>query len=625
MITINDLTFRIMGRTLFEKAGVTIDVGAKAGLVGRNGAGKTTLFKLITGDLELESGSIRMPKGIRIGQVAQEAPGTEDSLIDTVLAADTERENLLKEAETASDPSRIADIHMRLSDIDAHSAESRAASILAGLGFDQAAQRRPCSAFSGGWRMRVALAAVLFSEPDLLLLDEPTNYLDLEGTLWLESYIARYRHTVIIISHDRDLLNKACNSIVHLEHRDLTFYRGNYDTFERTRAEKIALQAKAAQKQEARRKHMEAFVNRFRAKASKARQAQSRIKALEKMQEIAIAVDERVSPITFPDPEKAVSSPIINLESVSVGYSPDNPVLKRLNLRLDADDRIALLGANGNGKSTFAKLIAGRLDPTQGTVTRADKLKIAIFAQHQIDDLVPEQSAYEHLRKLMPGHPEAKVRGRVARMGLSSEKMDTPAGALSGGERARLLLGLVTFNGPHLLILDEPTNHLDIDSREELMMALNTYQGAVIVISHDRHLVEASADRLWLVNHGTVAPYDGDMEDYKRLILKGSDAPEKSKAETKPQTAPKEAAAHGAKMNVKEARKRIRQLEGIMEKAEEAILKLDDRLADASMANEVERIRQLSEKRAEFERRLQNVEQEWLYLSEAVETAGASS
>ncbi len=625
MITINDMTFRMMGRTLFEKAGVTVDTGSKAGLVGRNGAGKTTLFKLITGDLEPESGSIRMPKGIRVGQVAQEAPGTEATLIETVLAADTEREELLQEAETASDPSRIADIHMRLSDIDAHSAEARAGSILAGLGFDQEAQQRPCSAFSGGWRMRVALAAVLFSEPDLLLLDEPTNYLDLEGTLWLENYIARYQHTVIIISHDRDLLNKACNSIIHLEHRNLTFYRGSYDTFERTRAEKIALQTKAAEKQEARRKHMETFVNRFRAKASKARQAQSRIKALEKMQEIVIAVDERVSPITFPDPEKAVSSPIINLEGVSVGYSPDNPVLKWLNLRLDADDRIALLGSNGNGKSTFAKLIAGRLDPIQGTVTRADKLKIAIFAQHQLDDLVPKQSAYEHLRKLMPGQPEAKVRGRVARMGLSSEKMDTPAGALSGGERARLLLGLVTFDGPHLLILDEPTNHLDIDSREELMMALNAYQGAVIVISHDRHLVEASAERLWLVNNGTVAPYDGDMEDYKRLILKGSDAPEKSKPESKPRLPAVETVEADPKLNVKEARKRIRQLEGIMEKAEEAIIKLDDRLADASMANEVERIRQLSEKRTEFERRLQNVEQEWLSLSEAVETGGASS
>ncbi len=625
MITINDMTFRMMGRTLFEKAGVTVDTGSKAGLVGRNGAGKTTLFKLITGDLEPESGSIRMPKGIRVGQVAQEAPGTEATLIETVLAADTEREELLQEAETASDPSRIADIHMRLSDIDAHSAEARAGSILAGLGFDQEAQQRPCSAFSGGWRMRVALAAVLFSEPDLLLLDEPTNYLDLEGTLWLENYIARYKHTVIIISHDRDLLNKACNSIIHLEHRNLTFYRGSYDTFERTRAEKIALQTKAAEKQEARRKHMETFVNRFRAKASKARQAQSRIKALEKMQEIVIAVDERVSPITFPDPEKAVSSPIINLEGVSVGYSPDKPVLKWLNLRLYADDRIALLGSNGNGKSTFAKLIAGRLDPIQGTVTRADKLKIAIFAQHQLDDLVPEQSAYEHLRKLMPGQPEAKVRGRVARMGLSSEKMDTPAGALSGGERARLLLGLVTFDGPHLLILDEPTNHLDIDSREELMMALNAYQGAVIVISHDRHLVEASAERLWLVNNGTVAPYDGDMEDYKRLILKGSDAPEKSKPESKPRLPAGETVEADPKLNVKEARKRIRQLEGIMEKAEEAIIKLDDRLADASMANEVERIRQLSEKRTEFERRLQNVEQEWLSLSEAVETGGASS
>ena len=626
MISISDLTFRMQGRPLFEAAGVSIDAGSKTGFVGRNGTGKTTLFKLITGELQPESGDIRIPKGARLGQVAQEAPGTETSLIETVLAADTERSRLMAEAETATDANRIADIHMRLADIDAHSAEARAGAILAGLGFDADAQKRPCSAFSGGWRMRVALAAVLFAEPDLLLLDEPTNYLDLEGALWLENYIARYRHTVIIISHDRDLLNKACNTIVHLEHRKLTLYRGNYDTFERTRAERLMLQMKMKEKQDAQRKHMEAFINRFRAKASKARQAQSRIKALERMKEISVAVDERVAPLSFPSPKKQAASPIINLFNVAVGYEPGKPILSRLSLRIDADDRIALLGANGNGKSTFAKLISDRLQAESGEITRADKLRVAMFAQHQLDDLIPEQSAYDHVRKLMPGEPEGKIRGRVARMGLSSEKMDTKAKDLSGGERARLLLGLITFDAPHLLILDEPTNHLDIDSREQLVMALNDYEGAMILISHDRHLVEASAERLWLVAKGGVGPYDGDMEDYKRLILKGEEAEAKHRkakqeAEAPANKAEKRKQAAVIRSGQDAVRKRVKQLEAIMVKAEEAIGKLNKMLATASTNRETDKIRELATKKAEAERRLVEVEEEWLELSAELDGA----
>jgi len=623
MITINDLTFRMMGRLLFDKAGVAIDTGSKVGLVGRNGTGKTTLFKMITGELHGESGDIQVPKGARIGQVAQEAPGTQDTLLETVLKADVERTRLMAEAETADDAGRIADIHARLADIDAHSAEARAGAILHGLGFDAEAQRRPCADFSGGWRMRVALAAILFSEPDLLLLDEPTNYLDLEGTLWLENYISRYRHTVIMISHDRDLLNTACNVIVHLEHLNLTSYRGGYDTFERTRAERLMLQSKMREKQDAKRKHMEAFVNRFRAKASKARQAQSRLKALEKMQEISIAVDERSAPLSFPSPKKPAASPIINMESVAVGYEEGKPILSRLNLRLDADDRIALLGANGNGKSTFAKLLSNRLKEQSGTITRADKLRIAMFAQHQLDDLVADQTPYDHVRKLMPGEAEGKVRGRVARMGLSSEKMDTKAKDLSGGERARLLLGLVTFDAPHLLILDEPTNHLDIDSREALVMALNEYEGAVILISHDRHLVEASAERLWLVGNGTVGPYDGDMDDYKRLILKGPENEAKAKKTAKPPVKKQEKRKDAAQLRLEQdsARKRVKHLEGVMIKAQEAIEKLDKLLAQASTNREVERIRDIATKKAEFERRLVEVENEWLDLSAKLEVS----
>jgi ATP-binding cassette subfamily F protein 3 len=433
MLIINDLSLRIAGRLLLDHASLTLPAGTKAGLVGRNGTGKTTLFKAITGDMAAETGSVSLPKNTRIGQVAQEAPGTEEPLIDIVLKADVERTALTAEEQTATDPHRIAEIHMRLADIDAHSAESRAATILAGLGFDADAQQRPASSFSGGWRMRVALAAVLFSEPDLLLLDEPTNYLDLEGTLWLETYVAKYPHTVLLISHDRDLLNRAVNSIVHLDKQKLTFWRGAYDQFERQHAEQAMLQEKSRVKQEAARKHMESFVERFRAKASKARQAQSRLKALERMKPIAAVVNESVRPFSFPEPVKTVASPIVALDHVNVGYQPGSPILKKMTLRIDADDRIALLGANGNGKSTFAKLLAGRLKQETGTMTVAPGLKVAIFAQHQLDDLRPEENAYEHVRRLMPEAPESKVRARVAQFGLATEKMNTPAKDLSGG------------------------------------------------------------------------------------------------------------------------------------------------------------------------------------------------
>ena len=627
MLTITDLTFRMQGRLLLENTSLAVPMGARVGFVGRNGTGKTTLFKLITGEYGPETGDLKLRRNMRIGQVAQEAPGTDVSLLETVLEADTERAGLLAEAETATDPARIADIHTRLGDIEAHSAEARAGAILHGLGFDAAAQARPCSDFSGGWRMRVALAAVLFSEPDLLLLDEPTNYLDLEGTLWLENYVARYRHTVIIISHDRDLLNKCCNTIVHLENRKLTSYKGNYDFFEKTRAERMALQTKMKAKQDAKRAHMEAFINRFKAKASKATQAQSRVKALQKMAVISAVQDTEVAPLNFPSPEKQVASPIINLERASVGYEASKPVIGGMDLRIDADDRIALLGANGNGKSTFAKLISGRLSVMDGRVTRAEKLRVAMFAQHNMDDLIPDQTPVDHVRKLMPNDPEAKVRGRVARMGLGAEKMDTKAKSLSGGEKARLLLGLATFDKPHLLILDEPTNHLDIDTRESLVMALNDYSGAVILISHDRHLVEASAERLWLVHDGTVGPYEGDLEDYRRLILKGPGTPASKKEARAPKEKPVVEKSAGDQRREEAARresqadtrKRIQKLEAIMKKAEEAIGKLNKLLATASTERDTKRIRDLATKKAEFERRLVEVEEEWLELSSLVE------
>ncbi|MET3660063.1 ABC-F family ATP-binding cassette domain-containing protein [Aquamicrobium ahrensii] len=616
MLIINDLSLRIAGRLLLDHASLTLPAGAKAGLVGRNGTGKTTLFHAITGDMASETGSISLPRGLRIGQVAQEAPGTEEPLIEIVLKADKERAALLEEEKTATDPHRIAEIHVRLADIDAHSAEARAATILSGLGFDEEAQKRPASSFSGGWRMRVALAAVLFSEPDLLLLDEPTNYLDLEGTLWLETYVAKYPHTVLLISHDRDLLNRAVNSIVHLDSKKLTFWRGGYDQFERQLAEQRELQEKGRVKQEAHRKHLQSFIDRFRAKASKARQAQSRIKALERMKPIGAVLDESVRPFSFPEPQKTVASPIVALSGVDVGYQPDKPVLKRMTLRIDNDDRIALLGANGNGKSTFAKLLAGRLATETGTITVAPGLKTSIFAQHQLDDLRPEENAYEHVRRLMPDAPESKVRARVAQFGLSTEKMNTAAKDLSGGEKARLLMGLAAFEGPNLFILDEPTNHLDIDSREALIHALNDFPGAVILISHDRHLLEATADRLWLVKDGAVQPFDGDLDDYKTLVT-GQPADRRDRREAeKASKADRRREAAQRRAALEPLAKQIRTTEGLMDRLRKRIDLIEDELGDPALyEKDAAKATKLAKERSDLVTQLSGQEERWLEMS----------
>ncbi|MGK6312774.1 ABC-F family ATP-binding cassette domain-containing protein [Neorhizobium sp. DT-125] len=626
MITITDLSARVAGRLLLDNASVTLPAGTKAGLVGRNGAGKSTLFRVITGDLAAESGSVTIPKNARIGQVAQEAPGTEESLISIVLSADKERTALLAEAETATDPHRIAEIQMRLVDIDAHSAEARAASILAGLGFDHEAQHRPASSFSGGWRMRVALAAVLFAEPDLLLLDEPTNYLDLEGTMWLEDYVRRYPHTVIVISHDRDLLNNAVNAIVHLDRQKLTFYRGGYDQFERQKAEADELQMKAKAKSDAARKHIQSYIDRFRYKASKARQAQSRIKALERMGTVAAVIEDHVQPITFPEPEKQPASPIVAISKGAVGYMPGKPILKNITLRIDNDDRIALLGSNGNGKSTFAKLISGRLDAESGEMKRAAGLKIGFFAQHQLDDLIPNETPVDHVRRLMPQAPEAQVRARVAQMGLATEKMATAAKDLSGGEKARLLMGLAAFHAPNLLILDEPTNHLDIDSRRALIEALNDYDGAVILISHDRHLIEATVDRLWLVNEGTVKAFEGDLDEYRDLIVSsGRRKDEKPQASEEPASKSEQRKVNAEKRaSLAPLRKKINEIESVTAKLEKQIEALDKELADPALYDKSPtKAASKAKERGEAAAKLAAAEEEWLMLSAEYEEAMA--
>lgn len=623
MLQIEDLTYRIAGRTLFDGASVTLPTGTRAGLVGRNGTGKTTLFRLIQSEISPESGSIGFPARARIGTVEQEAPAGPTSLIDFVLAADEERAQLMAEAETAQDGLRIGEIHARLSEIDAYSAESRAARILSGLGFDQAAQQRPLESYSGGWRMRVALAAVLFTAPDLLLLDEPTNYLDLEGTLWLETYLARYPHSMIIISHDRDLLNTAVDTIVHLDQGKFTLYRGTYDQFERQRREKQVLAEKARKKQDEQRQHMQAFVDRFRAKASKARQAQSRMKALAKLQPVDAITDGSIIPFRFPSPKKPLASPIIQLDDVAVGYG-EKPVLRQMNLRLDHDDRIGLLGSNGNGKSTLAKLLSARLDSCDGRLAKADKLSVGFFAQHQLDELSEELSPYEQLRRLMPDAKEAEVRSKAAQLGFGYEKADIPAKKLSGGEKARLLLGLATFFGPHLLILDEPTNHLDVDAREALVRALADYEGAVIVISHDRHLLETTVDRLWLVAGGTVSPFDGDMEDYRKRVLSGDDsipAPVEAPVITANKVDQRRAAAD-KRAGLQPLRNRQKDAEKRMEKLQSLIAELDRHLADPDLfTKDPAKGADLSRDRARAVEALAKAEEAWLEAGTALEGA----
>jgi ATP-binding cassette subfamily F protein 3 len=619
MITLSDITLRVAGRVLVENASVAIPVGARVGFVGRNGAGKTTVLKLLLGELAPDQGRVELPRGARIGQVAQEAPATDEPILSIVLAADVERARLLVEAETATDAARIAEIHARLDDIGAHSAPARAARILAGLGFDAAAQARPAREFSGGWRMRVALAGMLFAEPDLLLLDEPTNYLDLEGTLWLEGHLAAYPHTLIIVSHDRDLLNGAADRILQLEHRRLTLWTGNYDAFADARAERLRLDQKAAKRQDAERARLQAFVDRFRAKATKATQAQSRLKRLAKMQAVEVLEAEHGHAITFPAPARLLASPIVAMEGASAGYG-GRAVLSKLDLRIDDDDRIGLLGSNGNGKSTFAKLVSGRLDAMSGRLTRAGNLSVGYFAQHQLDELIPERSVLDHVRRLMPQAGEAQVRGKAAVFGFSGERVETKVSALSGGEKARLLMGIATFAGPNLLVLDEPTNHLDIDARESLVRAITEFPGAVILISHDRHLLDACADRLWLVKGGTVRPFAGDLEDYRKLVLAdargdGAERPAAAAATRQAEPAPRKAAAT-------QARRRLQEVEAEIARQTQRLKGIDALLADPAIyAGDPAKAKTLANLRRETEAALAHAEEEWLALSEQLEDA----
>lgn len=618
MLTISDLTYRIAGRTLLEKTSLTISAGQRVGLVGPNGTGKSTLFKLIAGELTPDNGEIVIASQVRMGMVRQDLPDDDTSLLDVVLASDTERTRLLHEAETVEDPNRIADIYERLNDINAYTAPARAATILAGLGFDDQAQQKPISDFSGGWRMRVALAIALFLEPDLLMLDEPTNHLDFEAMVWLENYMIRYPHTLIVISHDRDILNKTVSHIIHLDQLKLTSYTGNYDQFERRRAEKMLNQQALFEKQQAQKAKMMEFVDRFRAKASKARQAQSRLKAIEKMDMVDAIIASRVTSFNFPEPER-LPPPVISLHKVDVGYEPGKPILRNLTLSLTMDDRVALLGANGNGKSTLVKLLSNRLEAMNGAIDRSGKLRIGYFAQHQTEELDLRSTPYGVLKNVMPTSPEPKVRALLGKFGFDKHKADTIVEELSGGEKARLLFCLMSYDAPHIMLLDEPTNHLDIDAREALIQALNNYEGCIILVSHDPHLVECVADQLWLVKDGTCVPYDDDMDAYRQLII---DQRRRERADAKAQAkaSKEDRKAESEKRKAQEqSRKALEKAEKALEKLQQQKAQLEQDMAKPKAIASLDLMRELQTQYSLVQKEMEETEATWLEAQEKLQ------
>lgn len=625
MLTLNGITVRLGGRTILDRATAALPPGARVGLIGRNGAGKSTLMKVVAGLMEADEGNAEMPRAARMGYIAQEAPAGDATPFETVLAADVERAALLTESETTEDPHRLGEIHERLNAIGAHAAPARAARILVGLGFDEAAQQRPLDSFSGGWRMRVALAALLFSAPDLLLLDEPSNHLDLEATLWLENFLRSYRATMLIVSHERDLLNNVVDHILHLEGGKTTLYVGGYDAFERQRAERQAQQSAMRAKQLAERDKLQAFVDRWRAKASKAKQAQSRVKALQRMQPIAEVANDPSLTFDFPSPAE-LKPPLVTLDMAAVGYAPGQPVLSRLNLRLDPDDRIALLGRNGNGKTTLARLLAAQLPAMEGGMTASGRMKVGYFTQYQVEELDAEDTPLEHMSRLMPKATPSAVRAQLGRFGFSGDKATMQVKKMSGGERARLALALITRDAPHMLILDEPTNHLDVDAREALVQALNGYSGAVVVVSHDRHMLELTADRLVLVDGGTATEFAGTLDDYTDLILKGGEA-----------AAPKEASKGNRKDERRaaaEARERSQALRKVAQQAEKDVAKHETRKTEleramfdpaaAAPADAAHSMTTLMKLHADTLAALAEAEARWLEASEAIEQAQAA-
>jgi len=620
MLNLNGITVRLGGRTILDGASAALPPGSRVGLIGRNGAGKSTLVRVIAGQLEADDGACEMPKGAKLGYIAQEAPDGTATPFETVLAADIERADLMERSETEEDPEKLGDIYERLIAIDAYTAPARASSILQGLGFDEVMQARPLSSYSGGWKMRVALAALLFSAPDVLLLDEPSNHLDLEAVMWLEDFLQSYRATILLVSHERDFLNNVVDHILHLQNGKVTLYPGGYDSFERQRAERMAQLAAAKANQEAQRAKLQDYIARNSARASTAKQAQSRAKMLSKMQPIAEMANDPSLSFDFPDPDQ-LRPPLITLDLASVGYA-ETPILKRLNLRIDPDDRIALLGRNGNGKTTLARLLAAQLAPMEGDMNSSGKMRVGYFTQYQVEELDTDDTALEHMTRIMRGASPAAVRAQLGRFGFSGDKATTKVGKLSGGERARLALALITRDAPHMLILDEPTNHLDVDAREALVQALNMYKGTVVLVSHDRHMLEMTADRLVLVDNGTAKEFDGSLDDYIALVLKG-DAGQGDAASKADRAANKKASAE-QRERFNAMKKTLRGIEDEMTKLTREREALDKAMNDPKAAEPRHAklsMGELNKRRAEVVDKLAEAEVRWMEAGEAMEAA----
>ncbi|QVM82706.1 ABC-F family ATP-binding cassette domain-containing protein [Novosphingobium decolorationis] len=620
MLTIRDITVRLGGRTILDQASATIPNGGKVGLIGRNGAGKSTLVKTVIGELEPDGGSVDLPRRARLGYIAQEAPSGTKTPFEAVLDGDTERTQLLAEAETCTDPNRLGDVHERLIAIDAYSAPARAARILVGLGFDEEMQGQPLDSFSGGWKMRVALAALLFSQPDVLLLDEPSNHLDIEATLWLESFLSSYPGTLIVISHERSLLNRVVDHICHLQNGKLTLYPGTYDSFERLRAERAAQAEAAKASQEAQRKKLADYVARNSARASTAKQAQSRAKMLARMQPIATLAEDPSMRFEFPSPDE-LRPPLVTLDMAAVGYEEGKPILRRLNLRIDPDDRIALLGRNGNGKTTLARLIARQLEPMEGETNFSPRIRIGYFTQYQVEELPEGSTPLELMTRAMPDKPPQAVRNQLGRFGFSGDRATSDTHTMSGGERARLALALVTRDAPHMLILDEPTNHLDVDAREALVQALNAYEGAVILVSHDRHMVELAADRLVLVDKGEARAYDGSMDDYIDFVL-GRNQPKAEEPQRANEAKPARKSGAVAREELKALRRKVTEAETAMKRLQTRLAALDAALVDpASAKGDLKGLGlgAIGQKHTEVTEALDEAEMTWLEASEALD------
>jgi ATP-binding cassette subfamily F protein 3 len=616
-LTIRDITVRLGGRTIIDGASATLPQNGKIGLIGRNGAGKSTLVKTIIGELDPDGGSVEMPRRSRLGYIAQEAPSGTRTPFDAVVEADTERTALLAEAETCTDANRLGDVHERLIAIDAYTAPARAARILVGLGFDEEMQGRPLDSYSGGWKMRVALASLLFSEPDVMLLDEPSNHLDLEATLWLENFLKSYPKTLLVISHERDLLNTVVDHILHLQQGKLTLYPGDYDSFERLRAERAAQAEAARASQDAQRKKLSEYVARNSARASTAKQAQSRAKMLAKMQPIAAMAEDPSLSFDFPSPNE-LRPPLVTLDLAAVGYEAEKPILRRLNLRIDPEDRIALLGRNGNGKTTLARLLARQLEPMEGSLTFSPKIRIGYFTQYQVEELPSNSTPLELMTRAMEGKAPVAVRGQLGRFGFSGNRATSETGTLSGGERARLALALVTRDAPHMLILDEPTNHLDVDAREALVQALNAFEGAVILVSHDRHMVELVADRLVLVDGGLAENYDGSMEDYVDFVL-GRNQPKAESAGGKSDGPAVKKSGAVAREELKALRKKVTEAETRMKRLQVQLDDIDAALASPGTATGVN-IGELGKRHAAVTAEMALAEESWLEVNEVLET-----